>query len=83
MHIFLNECEADKIAKLCNAAESIEKLFWKLIKNQTSLSQMSAFLVNGELLTEKRKIRDMWADNFESLGSPFETETFDKDFFRQ
>ena len=42
---------------------------------------MSAFVVNGELLTEKSKICDMWADHFEALGSPSETETFDKDFF--
>ena len=42
---------------------------------------MSAFVVNGELLTDKNKIRDMWADHFEALGSPSETETFDKDFF--
>ena len=78
--IFLNQCEADQITKLCNAAESNEKLFWKLIKSQRSSSQMSAFVVNGELLTDKNKIRDMWADHFEALGSPSEIETFDKDF---
>ena len=81
MHIFLNQCEADKITKLCNTAESNEKLFWKLIKSQRSSSQMSAFVVNGKLLTDKRKIHDMWADHFEALGCPSETETFDKDFF--
>ena len=59
LRIFLNQCEADKISKLCNAAESNEKLFWKLIKSQRSSFQMSAFLVNGKLLTEKNKIRDM------------------------
>ena len=37
--------------------------------------------MNEELLTEKNRIRDMWADHFEALGSPSETETFDKDFF--
>ena len=83
LRIFLNQCEADKITKLCNAAESNEKLFWKLIKSQLSSSQMSAFLVNGELLTDKNKIRDMWADHFEALGSPSEIETFDKDFFNK
>ena len=83
MRIFLNQCEADKITKLCNAAESNEKLFSKLIKCQRSSSQMSAFVVNGELLTDKNKIRDMWADHFETLGSPSEIETFDKDFFNK
>ena len=39
--------------------------------------------MNGELLTDKNKIRDMWADHFEALGSPSETETFDKDFFNK
>ena len=81
LRISLNQCEADKITKLCNAAESNEKLFWKLIKSQRSSSQMSTFVVNGELLTDKSKIPDMWADHFEALGSPSETETFDKDFF--
>ena len=32
LRIFLNPREADKIAEFCNAAESNEKLFWKLIK---------------------------------------------------
>ena len=73
----------DKITKLCNAAESNQKLFRKLIKSQRSSSQMSAFVVNGELLTDKNKIRDMWADHFEALGSPSEIETFDKDFFNK
>ena len=41
---------------------------------------MSAFVVNGKLLTDKSKIHDMWADHFEALGCPSETETFDKDF---
>ena len=68
-------------AELCNAAESNEKSFCKLIKSQRSSSQMNPFLVNGELLTEKNKIRNMWADHFEALGSPSEIETFDKDFF--
>ena len=44
LRIFLNQCEADKITKLCNAAESNEKLFWKLIKSQRSSSQMSTLL---------------------------------------
>ena len=83
MQIFLNQCEADKITKLCNAAESNEKLFWKLIKSQRSSSQMSVFVVNGELLTDKNKIRDMWADHFEALGSPSEIETFEKDLFNK
>ena len=41
---------------------------------------MSAFLVNGELLTEKNKNRDMWTDHFEALCTPSETENLDKDF---
>ena len=69
LRIFLNQCEADKVTKLCNAAESNEKLFWKLIKSHRSSSQMSAFVVNGEPLTDKNKIRDVWADHFEALGS--------------
>ena len=39
--------------------------------------------MNGELLTDKNKIRDMWADHFEALGSPSEIETFDKDVFNK
>ena len=45
LRIFLNQCEADKVAKLCNATESNEKLVWKLIKSQHSSSHMSAFLI--------------------------------------
>ena len=81
--IFLNQCEADKIAKLCNSAESNDKLCWKLIKSQRSSSQMSAFVVNGKLLTDKNKICDMWADHFEALGSPSEIDIFNTDFFNK
>ena len=41
---FLNKLETDKIKKLCDAAESNEKLFWKLLKSQRSTTQMNAFL---------------------------------------
>ena len=78
---FLDQTEADRIRKLCHAAESNEKLFWKLVKSQRSSSQMSAFLVNCDLLTDKKAIRAMWADHFEALGTPSEIATFDKGFF--
>ena len=52
---YLDQTEADRIRKLCHAAELNEKLFWKLVKSQRSSSQMSAFLVNGDLLTDKRR----------------------------
>ena len=77
----LDQTEADRIRKLSCAAESNEKLFWKLVKSQRSSSQMSAFLVNGDLLTDKKAIRAMWADHFEALGTPSEIATFDKGFF--
>ena len=56
---FLNHLEVDKIKNLCNAADCNEKLFWKLLKCQKSFSKMSAFLVNGNLLTDGNLIRDM------------------------
>ena len=59
---FLNHLEVDKIKDLCNAADCNEKLFWKLLKGQKSFSKMSVFLVNGNLLTDRNLIRDMWAD---------------------
>ena len=60
----------DNIKKLCDAAESNEKLFWKLLKGQRSTTQMSAFLTDEKLITDKSDIRDMWADHFEDLGKP-------------
>ena len=77
----MDQTEADRIRKLCHAAESNEKLFWKLVKSQRSSSQMSAFLVNGDLLTDKKAIRAMWADHFEALGTRSEIAIFDKGFF--
>ena len=68
----MDQTEADRIRKLCHAAESNEKLFWKLVKSQRYSSQMSAFLVNGDLLTDRKVIRAMWADHFEALGTPSE-----------
>ena len=37
-------------------------------------------MVNGNLLTDKDMIRDMWADHFEVLGTPSENDNFDGDF---
>ena len=78
---FLNQTEEDRIKKLCISLESNEKLFWKLIKSQLSSSQISAFLDNGNMLTDKSAIRDMWADHFEAFGTPSENSNFDNDFF--
>ena len=74
---FLNHLEVDKIKTLCNASDCNEKLFWKLLKGQKSFSKMSAFLVNGNLLTDRNLIHDMYADHFEALGAPSENEYFD------
>ena len=38
------------------------------------------FLVNGNLLTDKSAICDMWADHFETLGTLSENSNFDSDF---
>ena len=77
----MDQLEVDKIIKLTHAAESNKKLFWKLIKGQRSLSQATAFLVNDTLLTDRGKIRQMWADHFESLGTPSVNDNFDNNFF--
>ena len=42
---------------------------------------MSAFLVNGKLITDKNKIREMWADHFEALGTPSDCVAFNNVFF--
>ena len=80
MRSFLNQLESDRVTKLCSAADSDEKLFWKLLKGQKSSSQMSAFLVNGSLITDINEIRIMWADRFEALGTPSESATYDNGF---
>ena len=41
---------------------------------------MSAFLVNGAVLTEENDIRDNWADHFEALGTPTVSFNFDNEF---
>ena len=61
---FLSQLEAEKITKVRNAADSNEKLFWRLLKGQRSISQMTAFLVDGKLITDKKQIREVWADHF-------------------
>ena len=80
MRSFLNQLESDRVTKLCSAADSDEKIFWKLLKGQKSSSQMSAFLVNGSLITDVNEIRIMWVDHFEALGTPSESATYDNGF---
>ena len=83
MRSFLNQFESDRVTKLCSAADSDEKLFWKLLKGQKSSSQMSAFLVNGSLITDINEIRNVWADHFEALGTPSQSATYDNGFAAQ
>ena len=83
MRSFLNQLESDRVTKLCSVADSDEKLFWKLLKGQKSSSQMSAFLVNGSLITDINEIRNMWADHFETLGTPSKSATYDNGFAAQ
>ena len=80
---FLNEKEREKIKRLCDASETNEKLFWKLVKSQRSSSQMSAFLVDGKIITDKTDILNMWPDHFETLGTPSDNITYDKSFFQK
>ena len=56
LRIFLNQIEIDKAEKLCHAAQSNEKLFWKLLKNQKSSFQTSVFLIDGKMITDKNDI---------------------------
>ena len=77
---FLNNLEVDRVKKLGAAAETDEKLFWKLLKGQRFSSHMSAFLVNAAFITEESGIRDMWADHFEVQGTPTVSLNFDNEF---
>ena len=43
-------------------------------------SQISAFLVENKLITDKNLIREMWADHFETLGITSVNENFDSNF---
>ena len=44
------------------------------------LNQLEAFLVNDTLLIDRGKIRQMWADHFETLGTPSVNDNFDNNF---
>ena len=78
--IFSIKFEAEKITKLCNAAYTDENLFWRLLKERRSNSQMTAFLVDGKIITKKKQILDMWADHFKALGTPSVSARYDNDF---
>ena len=41
---------------------------------------MSAFIVDGGVITDKGGIRDMWADHFEALGTNLAGMGFDDNF---
>ena len=68
------------MTKLCNLAGSNEKHFWRLLKGQRSTSQMTAFLVDGKLITDKKQSCEMWADQFEALGTTSVSVRYDSDF---
>ena len=81
MRDFLNETANTRVQKLSLAADNDEKTFWRLLKGQRCSSQMSAFLVNGEFITDKNKIRNLWADHFEALGTLSSNTNYDNSFF--
>ena len=68
MRDFLNETANTRVQKLSFATDNDEKTFWRLLKGQRCSLQMSTFLVNGELITDKNEICNMWADHFGALG---------------
>ena len=41
---------------------------------------MSAFLIDGKMITEKNDIREMWVEHFEKLGTPSTNTNFDSVF---
>ena len=49
-------------------------------KSQASSTQISVFLVNGRMITDKNDIRDMWAGHFEELGPPDLHKDYDNNF---
>ena len=80
---FLHDTEMENIKKLHFAADSNEKEFWKLVKGQRSSSQMNAFQIDGAMCNDKDKIRDMWADHFEFLGTPSQSDSYDSNFYNR
>ena len=38
------------------------------------------FLVDGKLITDKKQIREMWADHVEALGTPSVSVRYDNNF---
>ena len=51
------------------------------MKGQGSTSQMTAFLIDGKIITDKKQILDMWANHFEAMGTPSVSARYDSDFF--
>ena len=41
---------------------------------------MTAFLIDGKIITDKNQILDMWADHFDALGTPSVSARYDNDF---
>ena len=41
---------------------------------------MSAFLLDGKMITDKNDSREMWAEQFEKLGTPSTNTNFDSAF---
>ena len=44
---------------------------------------MSAFQIDDVMCNNKDKIRDMWADHFEFLGTPSQSDSYDSNFFNR
>ena len=43
---------------------------------------MNAFLVDGNLITDKNAVPEMWATHFECLQTPSDNFIFDSDFLK-
>ena len=68
-----------KVKKINNLSLKLRKNFFgRFLK--TSNTQMHAFLIEGKLLSDVNKIHDMWANDFEALGTPFASSNFDNGF---
>ena len=50
------------------------------MKGQRPISQTTAFLIDGKIITDKKQILDIWTDHIEALGIPSVSTRYDNDF---
>ena len=86
LKLISREYEESKVAEAVRKAELDSTTFWKMLKREREGPRVKTPSVKnptGKVVHDVSEILDVWKNHFSSLGTPIESESFDKAHFER